>query len=444
MRKIWYFLRINYRFLILGIFFSLGGYFFWQQQLQPLLRSYRRYYFSIGLVGNYTLNSLPPEVAGLISEGLTQLTKSGNATSGAAQRWTVNDGGLKYTFYLRRNLRWHDGKLFEAKDIHYKIAPAKAKIIAKNIIQFQLPEPFAPFLTAVSQPLFRKQTIGLGKYRVAKLRFRRGDIIDKLTLIAKGKTFPRQITFHFYPTQKDLQNAFLLGEIKEARGFQSIGFLKKWPHLKITPRQTVDRKYTAIFFNTAKSPFDNKRFRQALAYAIHKPVGETRALTPISPLSWAYNRNVKTYAYNLPHARQVLRQAKVKLPRSFILLTTVNLLDTAEQIRKDWQKLGINVQLQVANNFFLGKDFDAFLGYGFIPPDPDQYYFWHSQQQGNICYYHDVRVDTLLEKGRRTLVKEGRRRIYLDFQRFLVEDAPAIFLSYPETYTVQRLPAIRL
>ena len=444
MRKVWYFLRIYYRFLALGLILSLGGYFLWQRQLEPLLRSYRRYYFSVGLVGNYTLTSLPPEVASLTSEGLTELTKSGNVASAAAQRWDISDGGRKYTFYLRHNLHWHDGKLFEAKDVHYQISPAKSQIIAKDIIQFQLPEPFAPFLTAVSQPLFRKQTIGLGKYKISKLRFRRGDIIDKLTLTAIGKAYPRRINFHFYPTQKDLKDAFILGEIKEARGFQDISFLEKWPHLKITPRQAANRKYTAIFFNTAKPPFNNKRFRQALAYAIHKPIGETRALTPISPLSWAYNRNVKTYAYNLDHAQKVLKQSKIELPKKFTLLTRITLLNDAEQIRKDWKKLGVDIQIQVASNSFLGNDFDASLDYGYIPSDPDQYYFWHSQQPGNICRYHSVRVDTLLEKGRRILVKEERRQIYLDFQRFLVEDAPAIFLSYPKTYTVRRLPAINL
>ena len=71
-----------------------------------------------------------------------------------------------------------------------------------------------------------------------------------------------------------------------------------------------------------------------------------------------------------------------------------------------------------------------------IPKDPDQYVLWHSTQPTNISKYKNPRIDKLLEDGRVELNQETRKKIYLDFQRFLVEDSPAIFLYHPSFFTV--------
>ena len=439
MRKLRHFFQINYKFFLIGFILTVGGYFIWQKEGRWLLLHYHENTLQIGVVGNYTLDTLPNRIRKLISLGLVILDKSGNPHPGAAEKWQMDKEGTRYTFFLRRNLFWHDGKHFTADDVHYVLKPARMKVIDQYRLQFDLPEPFAPFLSAVSRPLWRKRIIGLGTYRIEKLRFRRGDIINVLVLRNKeGK----KLVFHFYPTQDDLQNAFLLGEIREAWGLKNIDFIKNYSHLVITPERMLAKEYTAVFFNLTKPPFDNKRVRQALAYATPKSFGEKRALTPISPFSWAYNHNVKTYNYNLSHAKAILKEAKVKT-LTIHLWTLADLLGVAEDIKRSWQRLGANVDIKVIGGVMPGDSFDAFLGYGFIPPDPDQYYFWHSNQPGNITHYRNVRADTLLEKGRRTLVKEERKKIYADFQRFLVEDSPAIFISYPETYTLQREPAIK-
>jgi peptide/nickel transport system substrate-binding protein len=73
------------------------------------------------------------------------------------------------------------------------------------------------------------------------------------------------------------------------------------------------------------------------------------------------------------------------------------------------------------------------------PEDPDQYSIWHSTQKAtNITHYENPRIDKLLEDGRSQINTEERKKTYLDFQRFLVEDAPAAFLFYPDTYSISR------
>ncbi len=440
MKKIRYFLRINYKFLLLGFFASLASYVLWQKEGYQFLRHYHLNNRQIGVVGNYTLDTLPDNIRQLISFGLTTLDKSGNPHPGAATKWEIDSTGTRYTFFLRRDLHWHDGKKFVAQDINYILKPAKMQVVNNYQIRFTLPEPFAPFLVAVSRPLWRRRIVGLGEYKIRKLRFRRGDIINILVLENKQG---QKIVFHFYPTQEDLRNAFLLGEIHEAWGLKNVAFFRKYPHLLISPEHGLVKEYVAVFFNLAKPPLDNKRVRQALAYTIPKPVGEKRALTPISPFSWAYNHNVKTYNYNLNHAQAILKKAKTG-KFSLTLWTLADLLKTAEVIQNKWQQLGVTTKIKVVSGVTPQDDFDAFLGYGYIPPDPDQYYFWHSHQPGNITHYQNIRIDTLLENGRRTLVKAERKQIYADFQRFLVEDTPAVFLFYPETYNLRRQPVFRI
>ena len=74
-----------------------------------------------------------------------------------------------------------------------------------------------------------------------------------------------------------------------------------------------------------------------------------------------------------------------------------------------------------------------------IPKDPDQYSLWHSTQTStNVSRLANPRIDKLLEDGRIELDQETRKKIYLDFQRFLVEEVPAVFLYHPEYYTIKR------
>lgn len=52
-------------------------------------------------------------------EGLTVLDQKGLVTPGQAEKWTVSEDGLTYTFTLRDNLKWSDGKPLTAQDFVY-------------------------------------------------------------------------------------------------------------------------------------------------------------------------------------------------------------------------------------------------------------------------------------------------------------------------------------
>jgi peptide/nickel transport system substrate-binding protein len=83
------------------------------------------------------------------------------------------------------------------------------------------------------------------------------------------------------------------------------------------------------------------------------------------------------------------------------------------------------------------RAFEA-LFYGIVVgADPDMYPLWHSSQVEaglNIANYDNNEVDKLLEDARKSSDNEVRREKYLQFQEYLAEDLPAIFL-YSPTYT---------
>ena len=164
-----------------------------------------------------------------------------------------------------------------------------------------------------------------------------------------------------------------------------------------------------------------------------------RAYGPISPDSWAYNPGLKTYAYSQAKARELLSNVLGSSPEEeieFELTTFSSLYPIAEKIAKDFEEIGVAAKIKTVD--FIPTDFELLLIVQEIPPDPDQYALWHSTQQANLTKLKSPQIDKLLEEGRQTVNFEARKDIYFDFQRFLVEETPAIFLYHPQTYTVTR------
>ena len=58
-------------------------------------------------------------ICGLIFNGLVKYDKDLNLTGDLAERWEVSQDGLEITFYLRKNVKWHDGEPFTSKDVEF-------------------------------------------------------------------------------------------------------------------------------------------------------------------------------------------------------------------------------------------------------------------------------------------------------------------------------------
>jgi peptide/nickel transport system substrate-binding protein len=56
-------------------------------------------------------------VAGSIYESLLKYGHDLKPIPSLAERWEVSEDGKAYTFHLKRNVKWHDGKPFTADDV---------------------------------------------------------------------------------------------------------------------------------------------------------------------------------------------------------------------------------------------------------------------------------------------------------------------------------------
>src|SRR5690606_9690670 len=79
-----------------------------------------------------------------------------------AERWEISEDGLVYTFHLRKDVRWHDGRPFTAKDVVFSATDFLAKVhprarghfsradkieaLDDHTVRMTLKAPFAPFI----------------------------------------------------------------------------------------------------------------------------------------------------------------------------------------------------------------------------------------------------------------------------------------------------------
>jgi len=123
-----------------------------------------------------------------------------------------------------------------------------------------------------------------------------------------------------------------------------------------------------------------------------------------------------------------------QLHSELILTATPNLEEVGKVVASAWKTLGFDSKLRVESG--IPQNFQALLITQSIPVDPDQYFLWHATQtKTNLAGYNSKRVDKDLEDGRKIISEDDRKAKYFDFQKTLLEDAPAAFLYFPKYNT---------
>lgn len=132
-------------------------------------------------------------VTGMIFEGLTTVNAFTTMVEPRlAKSWTVSEDGLRWTFYLRDDVFWNDGRKLTADDVVFTFneliynpdIPSSArdiftiegktfqvKKLDEGTVQFILPVKFAPFLMGMGQAILPKHKLeGIvhsGKFNVS-------------------------------------------------------------------------------------------------------------------------------------------------------------------------------------------------------------------------------------------------------------------------------------
>jgi peptide/nickel transport system substrate-binding protein len=210
------------------------------------------------------------------------------------------------------------------------------------------------------------------------------------------------------------------------------------------PNATVEKhidysQLVTLFYNTQDKVLSDKKFRDALSYTLPDTIAQgERAASSLPPQSWAYRQN-SLREQDTEHATLLLKDVKDQYKENIPTLTIStlpNYKDLAQIITKEWKKIGIKTKIKVVNN--LPDQYQIFLGKFNVSHDPDQYSLWHSDQTNNITNYKNIRIDKLLEDGRKTLDQDQRIKFYEEFQKYLADDQPASFLYFPYVYSVSR------
>lgn len=395
----------------------------------------------IGIEGAYTVDNLPQTILSKVSGGLTKLDDHYNVLPNVSNSWEIRDGGKTYIFYLKKDIYFSDKSKLVSDSVNYNFSDVSIQRPNESTIVFRLKSKYSPFLVTVSRPIFKKGFIGLGEFKVVSINLN-GDFVQSISL-RSIKNPSSVLIYQFYPTQESLKTAFVLGEIKTAIGLSNMEFnnnsLDKFPNVEVS-KTVNDQELITLFYNTLDKDLSDKRLREAIGYAMPDDLSlGQRNYGPFSPKSWVVEDGLTSYSQDIDHAKLLLSQSdsfkgnkrlefELKTYRKYILLANI--------IKSNLEKIGLKIKVTVVDSF--PDSFQMFLGNYMVPKDPDQYMLWHSGQTENITGYKNLRIDKLLEDGRQTIDNSERKKIYSDFQKYLLDDPPATFLLFPFSYKVTR------
>jgi peptide/nickel transport system substrate-binding protein len=391
-------------------------------------------------------NQVDRDLVALIFSGLTDINERGEIVPSLAREWDVSEDGLVYTFYLRRDVVWHDGEPFTADDVLFTVESiqdedyqgppelaelwrtVEADAINDFTLTFTLQAPLATFLdfttigvlpqhvladvpaSELPRDQFSVRPVGTGMFQVGEVS---GDyvILDANPDYFGDKPLLSKIEFKFYPDYQSVLAAYQQGEVEGISEVlpEDLPSVRKEEYLNLYTARLSG--YTLIFLNLDLPIFEQKEVRQALLYGIDRQRIIDQILdgqgivasSPIMPDSWAYSPDVVQYDYDPRRASELLTEAgwtdtdgdavreKEGLRLEFTLLTNKDPVrrQIIEEITRQLWELGIRVvpvvedSSWVVNEALRPRNFDALLySWGNLPSDPDPYLMWHSTQIG--------------------------------------------------------------
>lgn len=118
------------------------------------------------------------------------------------------------------------------------------------------------------------------------------------------------------------------------------------------------------------------------------------------------------------------------------------LVETAEILKEQWERLGLAVEIkkvkieELKREILPKKNYDALLFGQVLNFFADPFPFWHSSQKGeggfNLSNYENKKADEVLEEIRKTVDEKKKKEKLEEFQEIIIQDFPAVFLYNPD------------
>ncbi|PMQ02300.1 MAG: peptide ABC transporter substrate-binding protein [Dictyoglomus sp. NZ13-RE01] len=432
------------------------------------------------------------EVARQIFDGLVEYDPNGKVVPVIAKSWSISNDGLKYTFYLRDDVYFHNGRKVTAEDFVYSIkrvmdpktASPRANftdpikdVVAKSkyILEITLKEPFAPFLSTLTYSCFwvvpKEEVEKLGKDFATKPVGTGAYIFDEWKHDVKIRVKANLKYFRGRPYTDAIEWAIIPDENVDFMNFEK-GNLDitgvpdpEWDRVSNDPKYKpyiLSKPILGIYylgFNVKQKPFDNKYLRWAIARAIDKDsivkvIRRNRAevaytiLPPSMPgfSKDLYNWAKENFSYNVEEAKKLLEKAGYPggkgLPEVVIYYNSSKAHQRImEAIQANLLAIGINAKIQ---NYDWAVYLDLLdkgklpvyrLGWvaDYIDPDNFLWVLFNSAnfgEGGNHSFYENPKVDELTNKARKVSSWNLRVKYYNEAERIILEDMPIVPIYY--------------
>jgi len=402
-----------------------------------------------------------------IFEGLTRIDAKGEVQPALAESWTISPDGLTYTFKLIAGVKFHDGTSFDCSIVKFSYERAMApdsvnaqKQLFEPIASVACPDggtavvtlkrPTALFLYDMgwgdavmvapkSAPTNKSYPVGTGPFRFKQ--WVQGDRVELVRFPDYWGSQPKlaSVTFRFISDPAAATAAVLAGDIDAFPLFpapEAIDQFRSDPRFAVHVGTTEGK--TILALNEARKPFNDVRFRRALAHAIDRhaliegaqsgfgvPIGSH--YTPADP---GYIDLTGTYPFDPAKARDMLKSAGYAGTSLTIELPPPPYArHGGEVIAAMLEQVGLKVKLapiewaQWIDRVFTHADYDATIISHTEARDldiyaRDKYYF----------NYDSPEYKALYKKFVETTDPKAQLELIGAMQRKLAEDEPNVFL----------------
>lgn len=429
----------------------------------------------------------------LMYEGLLTRNEKGELQPHLAESWKAVNATL-YEFRLRRGVTFQNGREMDSSDVKFSFereldpktgSPFRAIWSAidrietpdKWTVRFHLQYPSAPFLNYLAGPYghqivpreavekngdLNQVAVGTGPFQLVEyvpdshLKFEKYKGYWK-----KGQPYLDGVMIRIIKDESARIAAIRAGAV-DVTYVTAVNApaLKQDKNLVLLEGDNVFYGMTLAQFipNDSKTPFSDKRVRQAMSLAIERKelvesviFGAGVVSGPIPPGMGPFALK-PSYTVDLDRAKQLLREAGH--PNGFkatVKASPQYPLDVADCqiIKSNLQRIGIELDIQLVEwgqflKEWLGGNYDTICLTSGPLADPDAftYDYFHSKSPRNRAKFFTGELDELVTQARMATEPAKRRELLLEVQKQALDLAPVIYLYSGNGFEVHR-PAVK-
>lgn len=433
--------------------------------------------------------SLDPQITSAMSslqvlenvlDTLTALDNQGKVIPSLATSWDVSADGLTWTFHLRHDVKFSNGRPMTAQDVVYtysrmldpKTGSGQKYLLGSTqsvtasddyTVEFHLKTPNVALVThlaankavgiiakeSVDNGTIATQPIGTGPFMITDFQPGNKVVLTKNPYYwQQGLPYLDKVEIRIITDESVRQTGLLTGDIDWAISVppQSLSQLENAQGVVVD--KTAAGAYWYIGVNLKNKPLNDPKVREAINYAINRK-DITTAMTfgtgvptqdPIpSSSAWAFN--YAPYSFDPAKAKQLLTEAGYPDGFRMQIMPTTQYPESirgAQVIQQELQQVGIRVTIKSLEwAQWLQEEgkgnYDTYVcsWNGLVDP----YDFFYAQhrtgQVFNFTGYSNPKVDQLLDQGNVTQGFDARKSIYQQVNKMIVDDAPYIYLYNP-------------